>query len=511
MIGFWTGYGSHGLAVQNAIWTAAIHNVLHPNIFWMYSFLNPDMTHSMSARDMGRAFNSLRSEGVGKLLMESERQHDGIALYYSMPSVHAASIMGYHQRSSDDDEETPDKSRVSFPANRDGWVRTIKDLGLQFDFVASTDVAKDPISNERYKILILPMTLALSKEELKNIEGFVAGGGVVIADAAPGLVDQHCAWQQSETLNKLFGIASNASDKREIKNTPAELAVTEDGRQWGISPKDLTGFSIAEPELKASNGTPLLRTSTGDAAIVRQVGKGWAIYLNLMLDHYSRQRANSFGGAGYRSLINSILAKVGSKPAVDVLTADGQPLSQAQIVRYKFSNNELLAIVKENVSLAGVVGKDGVTVYNDANLGQVAKQDLTIKLPKKFYVADVRSGKQLGYTDVVHASTLIGDALILGLSPVQTKIRLEGPAEVQMGRKATLNILSDATGQSLIRCHVFAPDGSIIPIYSRNTLLEKGRTTFVVPFALNDQPGKYKVRATDIVTGAFSETTIELK
>jgi len=71
MIGFWTGYGSHGLAVQNAIWTAAIHNVLHPNIFWMYSFLNPDMTYSASARDMGRAFNSLRSEGIGKLLMES--------------------------------------------------------------------------------------------------------------------------------------------------------------------------------------------------------------------------------------------------------------------------------------------------------------------------------------------------------------------------------------------------------------------------------------------------------
>ena len=105
MIGFWTGYGSHGLAVQNAIWTAAIHNVLHPNIFWMYSFLNPDLTHSASARDMGKAFSSLRYEGVGKLLMESTRQQDGIALYYSMPSIHAASILGYHQRSSDDDDE----------------------------------------------------------------------------------------------------------------------------------------------------------------------------------------------------------------------------------------------------------------------------------------------------------------------------------------------------------------------------------------------------------------------
>ena len=121
MIGFWTGYGSHGLAVQNAIWTAATHNVLHPNIFWMYSFLNPDLTYSQSARDMGAAFKSLKFEGVGKLLMESRRIGDGIAVPLLMSSVHGASILGYHRRSSDDDDETPKDISVSFAANRDGW------------------------------------------------------------------------------------------------------------------------------------------------------------------------------------------------------------------------------------------------------------------------------------------------------------------------------------------------------------------------------------------------------
>src|SRR6185369_2759933 len=130
-----------GLAVQNAIWTAAIHNVLHPNIFWMYSFLNPDLTHSASARDMGKAFSSLRSEGVGKLLRDAVRRQEWIALYYSMPAIHAASILGYHQRSSDDDDEVADKARLSFTGNRDGWVKTIKDLGLQVDFVSPEDVA----------------------------------------------------------------------------------------------------------------------------------------------------------------------------------------------------------------------------------------------------------------------------------------------------------------------------------------------------------------------------------
>src|SRR6185436_14714281 len=142
----------------------AIHNVLHPNIFWMYSFLDPDMTYSESARDMGTAFKSLKFEGVGKLLMESERLGDGIAIHYSMPSVHGASILGYHQRSSDDDEPSKETS-ISFAANRDGWVRTVKDLGLQFDFVSSEQVEQGGLASGKYKVLILPLSLALSPNE----------------------------------------------------------------------------------------------------------------------------------------------------------------------------------------------------------------------------------------------------------------------------------------------------------------------------------------------------------
>jgi hypothetical protein len=238
MIGFWTGYGSHGLAVQNAIWTAAIHNVLHPNIFWMYSFLNPDFTHSASARDMGKAFSSLTSEGVGKLLMESIRQQDGIALYHSMPSIHAASILGYHQRSSDDDDEVTDKARLSFSANRDGWVKTIKDLGLQFDFISSEDVAAQGIASDKYKVVILPLAFALSDKEVQELERFVTRGGVVIADAAPGWLDEHCAWQSNVSVNKLFGITTLASDKRQLKLAGAVHPSAQAG-EWGI-PQDLS-------------------------------------------------------------------------------------------------------------------------------------------------------------------------------------------------------------------------------------------------------------------------------
>jgi len=470
MIGFWTGYGSHGLAVQNAIWTAAINNVLHPNIFWMYSFLNPDLTHSASARDMGKAFSSLRSEGVGKLLMESTRRQDGIAVYYSMPSIHAASILGYHQRSSDDDDEVPDRTRLSFTANRDGWVKTIKDLGLQFDFVSSEDVAIRGISNDKYRVVILPLAFALSDDEVERLAEFVTRGGVVIADAAPGWMDQHCAWRTNDKVNKLFGIVSPPPDKLDIK--------------------------------PASDNNP---------AIENHTGAGWTIYLNTTWDHYPKLRAAKFGGEWYRQTARAMFEKAGVKPAVQVTSPDGKPLSQAQIVRYQFGNAEILAIVKDNVAISGVVGQDGVTTYTDANLGQVAKQELTIKLPRKFDVADVRSGKQLGLTDVVHSSILVGDALVLGLSPEVNELKFDGPVVARPGDHVAFALTSNRTGTSLVRCHVYAPDGTRLPIYASNVLIKDGRGTFTLPFALNDPSGKYMIRSTDVVTGAVVEHTIELR
>ncbi|MBA2705231.1 MAG: beta-galactosidase trimerization domain-containing protein [Blastocatellia bacterium] len=511
MIGFWTGYGSHGLAVQNAIWTAATHNVLHPNIFWMYSFLDPDMTYSESARDMGMAFKSLRFEGIGKLLMESTRQQDGIALHYSMPSIHGASILGYHQRSSDDDDEVKDKSRLSFTANRDGWVRTIKDVGLQFDFVASEQIEQDRLATGKYKVLILPLSLALSPEEAKNIEAFVATGGVVVADAAPGLMDEHCAWQQSDSLNRLFGITAAAADKRDIRIAPGEIAVTDEGTRWGLVAKDLSGLMVAEPDIRAADGTALLHIGKADAVIVRRVGKGWTIYLNTVLDQYPKQRAAKFGGANYRALVNALLARAEVQPSIEVLSSDGHPITQAQIARYHFADVEILTIVKDNVAVAGVIGQDGVTVYNDANLGKVARQQITIKLPRKLYVADVRSGKQLGYTDVIHSSVLIGDAVVLGLSPVQNKITLRGPGTASRGEHVLFSLVSSTPGRRLIRCQVFAPDGSLLPVYANNVLMDNGTSTFILPTALNDPSGAYTIRATDVVTGATAETKINFK
>jgi hypothetical protein len=294
-------------------------------------------------------------------------------------------------------------------------------------------------------------------------------------------------------VNKLFGIITAPSDKRELKLTASA-----------------SGIRIAEPDLRASGGTTLFKITNSDAAIVNHTGSGWTIYLNTVWDQYPKLRAAKFGGAAYRDLIHAIFNQAGVRPAVEVTSPDGQPIAQAQIARYRFGNAEILAIVKENVAVAGVVGQDGVTTYNDANLGQVAKQELTIKLPRKSNVTDVRTGKKLGFTDVVHSSILIGDALILALTPDTNELKLAADTAAHRGDHVAFNLTSTTSDTALVRCHVYAPDGSRLPIYSSNVLVQHGRGTFTLPFALNDTPGKYVIRVTDVATGATVEKSIEL-
>ena len=334
----------------------------------------------------------------------------------------------------------------------------------------------------------------------------------MISDAAAGLMDQHCAWPQNGTMNQLFGItAALASNKRALNPAEGQLVVTDEGARWGLEAKELSGLVSAESYIKAAGGAPLLRIGATDAVITRRLGKGWTVYLNTLFDKYSKLRAEKFGGANYRALVSALLDHAGVRPTIQVLSADGKRLNQAQVARYRFGDAEIVTIVKDNVAVAGIVGRDGVTTYNDAALGPIARQEIVIKLPRKYYVTDVRSGKQLGYTDVVHSSVLVGDAAVLSLSPAENQLGLSGPASSLRGAHVVFKLSSSVAGPRLIRCHVFGGDGVMLPVYARNLLLNDASTTFVLPSALNDIAGAYTIRATDVVSGATAETRISLK
>ena len=526
MIGFWTGYGSRGIAVQNAIWTAAIHNVLYPNIFWMFSYLNPDFTYSASARDMGTAFKALKFEGVGKLFMESARQQDGIALHWSIASAHATSI------TNNQGERGRKEVKRDFSADRDGWVRAIKDIGLQFDFVAYEQIEKGKLASGEYKTFVMPFSMAVSPKEVAEIKAFAENGGVVIADAAAALMDDHCAWQGGGgLLNEFFGIETAASDKRELAGstifgetwrdrtrTPGitgDVTVTPEGASWGLNAEDLAGIEAVEAGVKAAGATALVKVGETDAVIVRPVGKGWAVYLNVLVDRYGgggrRQQQQGPTGENYRALVKAVLAHSGVSPAIEILGADGKHIARAQVARYRFGDSIVLAAVKENIRLEAATGMDGVTTYKDAEVGEIAKQAITVRLPAQYYVTDVRTGEKLGKTDTVNTQITIGGALVLGLSPEENGITLTGPASAALGEHPVFMITSTRQGKHLVRCHFYAPDGTFLHNYAANVLFDGATGGVTLPSALNDAPGVYTLKATDVVTGSTAEAKIRLQ
>lgn len=501
MIGFWTGYGSSGLAVQHAIWNAAIHNVLYPQIFWLPAFLNPDFTHSKSAHDMGAAFHALRHEGIGKLLMESERLHDGIAIHYSMPSVHASvPLLGIKKA---EDEQS------HFNANLAGWVTVITDLGLQTDFVAYSQVEAGALDSGKYRVFILPFSAALSSEEVQAIERFAQSGGIVIADAAAGVMDDHCAWREDSSLNDFFGIETVPSAQRTFTQIAGPVSVTDAGRAWGLS-SALTGDLPFVEAIKAATSIPLITVGEHDAVCARPVGQGWAIYLNIAVGSYNRSR-RSDSGTYYREIMNRLLRHLDIRPTVEVLDVNGEPVTQAQVAHYRFGNSEVLAIVTAPMGGEAFQDRDGVTSYQDTNLGPVATQELTIRLPHPFLVTDARTGKRLGMSDTVKTTVTVGGSLVLGLSQTENPLSLSGPDSARPGDHMEFRITAAQSEKTLVRCHVFSPNGCFLPYYAKNLLLVEKEATFIFPSAVNDAPGTYTICVTDIITGDTAEAMFLLQ
>ncbi|MFA7172347.1 MAG: beta-galactosidase [Kiritimatiellia bacterium] len=153
-----------------------------------YLALTPDLAPLPYFQTLTSEIKEIKG-GIGKLLLNSQRENDGIVIYYSPLTHHAYTL-------------TEGNDPVSCHL---GFIKVLEDIGLQYNYISNEQIEQGELVKRGYKALVLPCALAMSAPEVEKIKDFVCQGGLVMADYTPAIMDNHCKALDTSPLAEVFG------------------------------------------------------------------------------------------------------------------------------------------------------------------------------------------------------------------------------------------------------------------------------------------------------------------
>jgi beta-galactosidase len=466
--------GNRGRTAANRI---AWHLLLHQhNSSWYWTsyhcgpaLLFPDLRPTPQLQWMQKTHAEIRG-GIDKLLLSAERLHDGIAVHYSQPSVHAGTLQGHNVASA-----------------QWGFALAVEDLGMQYDMLSNQQIEEGAL--EHYRALLLPGSTAISPAEAKEIKAFVRRGGLLIADRVPAVLDDHCRPLPQGQLDELFAVRSGTQVTAEApEGGPVEFS------REGLSGK--LPLALANSRFEAAGAVPWATAGEAQAVLVNNYEEGTAVLLNARIDGYDSLHATE-ESLPVLQLLGKLMESSAVRPRIEVDQHD-TALGDCEVVVMADGAIRYVALLKEE------------------NCASPKPSRATVTLAEEAEVYDVRAAKYLGRTGAVDVTLQPGDPTVLACLPNKVEsLALKVPERVAAGAsvsvRAAREFASDKpAGKHCLRFEWFAPDGSPAAHYTKTVLSKTNEASAVIDLALNDRPGTWKVLATDVATGTASEATIEV-
>lgn len=318
-------------------------------------------------------------------LAGARRLHDGVAIYYSHPSIQVSWCLDAQAHGKTWINRNNDHRLGTSHNVRKAWEYLLADSGVAYDFLAYDRVIREGVPAE-YRVLVLPACFAISDAEAERIAEFCRRGGVVVADFACGLFDQHGKGRTRGALDDLFGVSHAGSlTKADFFGGKLWVETDQDAAYNYRRYRELFdtvkcrlegGFAVAEHQL--------------DTHQVREVGRGKAVYLNLSPQRYLQYREEGSASDAHRRTFLAEVLPDGKPPRVIVQADDARPRDCETIVWSK--GDRLYVFLVQNApatsSPQGGGGVDGLprkAVEVDVQLRTRARD-----------VVDERSGRRLG-------------------------------------------------------------------------------------------------------------------
>ncbi len=427
--------------------------------------------------------------GVGKMLHETVSNDDGIAVLYSMPSIHCWAL------------ETAEK--VTKPMTRKNtiaWIAMLTDAGYNFRFISYEQLANGKLNQGKFKLLVLPLAVSLCQAECDNIKRFVENGGAVIADLRPGVRNWHGKPYAASPLDDLFNVIQNTKSPR-IKNKDIKLACP------GASKKFNLGLCQTDESLKAANG------SIAPVMISRKYGKGKAILLNFALDGYVRMI-----GKPVPRFIPEYRTEQAKNITPFVENLLSGKIGMKTVVTFKPELHDLRCYVFDSgkIRYLGLLQElpEYPERYATGAAAPLKESATTVNTGGKAHIYDVRKGRYLGYADAFKTNIRPGVAKVFALMPYRVKsVELQAPAKIKTGGTIAYSITIEADKKPekhVLRISLLSPSGKEIRHYSGNVNSFTGTYQGKIILALNEKPGKYILVVKDTATGIKAVQNIEI-
>ncbi len=340
----------------------------------------------------------------GPKMAGAKWRHDGIAIYYSHPSIQVSWCLDIEPHGKTWVNRNDDHRLGTSHLVRKAWENLLADSGLQYDFLAYDRVVREGIPDE-YRVLVLPACYALSDVEARRIEAFCRRGGLVVADFGCGMFDQHGKGRAAGALDAMFGVRHDGTE------TKADFF---SGKLWVETDQDAGYSAPTAKALLATLSGPLRdgfavsekRLGDGNA---RRFGDGEAVYLNLSPQRYLQYREEGSATDRERAVfVGRILAR--TRPWVRV-ESDGVRPPGCEVTYWRKGERTWVFVV-QNPSTGGGSAGGGW-----ANALATGERDVLLEFSAPVRdVVDERSGERLGDGKAFRRTWRRGEALMLGVT-----------------------------------------------------------------------------------------------
>ncbi len=446
LTGMW--YGTYGLTWQIGPNTVACHHffpwysLFHGlNSTWFWTMGNPgslsgyapDLTNLPFFEASRQSLREIQA-GVFTMLHTARRANDGIAIHYSESSRIADALYA------------PDKRCTAWMESLGDFNHALEDSGLQYEYVAYEEIEKGELQQGKYRVLIMPHSRAVSEVETAAIRQFVQGGGLLIADIMPGVLNGHGSKQEPGMLADLF-----------------------------------------------PNAQP---------GAVNAVGKGQTVLLGDKLAGYGHAASRNMQGwkklAGRWRVLGELLDKQAQvTPQVRVAPREGGDMPPTEIVRFEVGEAQFVGLLRKYFLYDN--NPYPVTV-------RFARKSHVYDVRSGKYLGLCDSlTTELAYQAQVYAC-LPYRVQSLELAIPATASR-KGPLAIEVALKTSDG--SPGPGH-VFDVRVLTAQGRELPWYACQVAAANGVARLSIPWALNDAPGRYTVVARDVASGVTARQEVTL-